>query len=150
MSEHRAKLQWIRGDNGFGYRDYSRDHDWVFPNGHTLRASAAPKYLGNDECVDPEEAYVASLASCHMLTFLAISSMQGFVVDSYEDEAVGTLAPNDDKKMVIQTVTLHPRTVFSGDKQPCREELEQLHHKAHEECFIANSVLTEIVTELDH
>ena len=149
MSEHRATLKWNRGESGFGYREYSRDHDWIFPNGHTLRASAAPKYLGNDDCVDPEEAYVASLSSCHMLTFLAVSSMQGFVLDSYEDEAVGKLAPNDAKKMVVKTVTLRPKTVFSGDKQPSREELEALHHKAHEECFIANSVLTEIITELD-
>jgi organic hydroperoxide reductase OsmC/OhrA len=149
MSEHRATLIWSRDESGFGYKEYSRDHDWVFPNGHIVRASAAPKYLGNDDCVDPEEAYVASLSSCHMLTFLALASMQGFVLDSYEDEAVGVLAPNDDRKMIIKTVTLHPKTVFSGDKQPSHEELEALHHKAHEECFIANSVLTEIITRLD-
>ena len=149
MSEHRATLKWSRGDNGFGYRDYSRDHEWTFPSGQTLRASAAPKYLGNEDCVDPEEAYVASLASCHMLTFLAVASMQGFVLDRYEDEAVGLLAPNENKKMFIKRVTLRPRTEFSGDKQPNREQLEALHHKAHEECFIANSVITEIVTDLD-
>lgn len=149
MSEHRATLRWIRGDSGFGYKEYSRDHDWIFPNGHTLRASAAPKYLGNEDCVDPEEAYVASLSSCHMLTFLALSSMQGFALDSYEDEAVGTLAFNADKKLAITTITLRPKTLFSGDKQPTREDLEALHHKAHEECFIANSVNTEIVTDLD-
>lgn len=149
MSEHRATLKWSRGDSGFGYREYPRDHDWIFPNGDTLRASSAPKYLGNEDCVDPEEAYVASLSSCHMLTFLAVASMQGFVLDSYQDEAVGKLAPNDAKKMIVKTVTLTPKTVFSGDKQPTRDELEALHHKAHEECFIANSVLTEIVIELD-
>ena len=149
MSEHRATLRWTRGDSGFGYKEYSRDHDWTFPNGHTLRASAAPKYLGNEDCVDPEEAYVASLSSCHMLTFLALASMQGFVLDSYEDEAVGTLAFNTDKKLAITSIALHPKTQFSGDKQPTREELEALHHKAHEECFIANSVTTEIVTVLD-
>ena len=149
MSEHRVTLLWNRRESGFGYREYSRDHDWIFPNGHILRASAAPKYLGNEDCVDPEEAYVASLSSCHMLTFLAVASMQGFVLDTYEDNAVGALAPNEDKKMVIKTVTLHPKTAFSGDKQPTREELGQLHHKAHEECFIANSVLTEIITQLD-
>lgn len=148
MSEHRATLRWNRGDKEFGYRDYSRDHDWTFPNGQVVRASAAPKYLGSDNCVDPEEAYVASLASCHMLTFLAVASMQGYVVDSYTDEAVGKLAPGENKKMVVKTVTLHPQTTFSGDKQPSRSDLEQLHHKAHEECFIANSVLTEIITEL--
>ena len=149
MSEHRASLHWDRGENDFGYRDDSRDHDWTFPNGHVVRASAAPKYLGSENCVDPEEAYVASLASCHMLTFLAIASMQGFVVDSYTDEAVGKLGLNENKKRMVKTVTLHPKAVFSGDKHPSRSELEQLHHKAHEECFIASSVLTEITTELD-
>ena len=149
MSEHRATLTWSRGESGFGYKDYSRDHDWIFSNGQSLRASAAPKYLGNEDCVDPEEAYVASLASCHMLTFLALASMQNFVLDSYEDEAVGAMVPNENKKMFIKTVTLRPRTVFSGDNQPTREQLEALHHKSHEECFIANSVITEVVTELD-
>lgn len=149
MSEHRATLKWSREGSGFAYREYSRDHDWIFPNGHTVRASAAPKYLGSESCVDPEEAFVASLASCHMLTFLAVASMQGFVVDSYDDEAVGALAPNEAKKMIVKTVTLRPKTVFSGDKQPTREQLEELHHKAHGECFLANSVLTEVVTIVD-
>lgn len=149
MSEHRATLTWDRGERGFAYREYSRDHDWTFANGHVVRASAAPKYLGNEACVDPEEAFVASLSSCHMLTFLAVASLQDFVVDSYRDEAVGKLAPNENGKMVVKTVTLHPQTVFSGERQPTQEELEKLHHKAHEECFLANSVTTEIITRLD-
>ncbi len=148
MSEHRANLSWTRGESGFGYKEYPRDHRWDFPsNDQSLKASAAPKYLGSEDCVDPEEAFVAALASCHMLTFLAVASMSGFVVDSYLDEATGLLSPNENKKMVMTRVTLHPVIEFSGDKTPDAEELEQLHTKAHHECFLANSVTTEIVWE---
>ncbi len=146
MSEHRANLTWTRGDNGFGYKEFSRDHRWDFPsNTQFLNASAAPKYLGSEDCVDPEEAYVAALASCHMLTFLAVASMSGYVVDSYQDSAVGRLSPNDNKKMVISRVSLSPVIKFSDEKTPDAGQLEQLHQKAHHECFLANSVKTEIV-----
>lgn len=148
MSEHQANLSWNRGENGFGYKEYSRDHQWNFlSNDQSLKASAAPKYLGSEDCVDPEQAFVASLASCHMLTFLAVASMSGFVVDSYQDNASGRLAPNENKKMVMTLVTLRPLIKFSGDKTPDAEELEQLHTKAHRECFLANSVTTKIVWE---
>ncbi len=146
MSEHRATLTWNRGGSGFGYKEYPRDHRWDFPsNGQSLKASAAPKYMGGEDCVDPEEAYVAALSSCHMLTFLAVASMSGFVIDSYQDEAVGRLSPDENKKMVITKVTLNPVIKFSGDKIPDEGQLEQLHKKAHQECFLANSVKTEIV-----
>ncbi len=148
MSEHRANLTWTRDGSGFAYKEYPRDHRWDFPsNGQSLKASAAPKYLGSEDCVDPEEAFVASLASCHMLTFLAVASMSGFVVDSYQDNASGRLAPNENKKMVMTLVTLHPVIEFSGDKIPNPEEIEQLHVKAHHECFLANSVNTKVVWE---
>jgi len=148
MSEHLANLSWTRGESGFGYKEYSRDHQWIFPsNDQSLKASAAPKYLGSEDCVDPEEAYVASLASCHMLTFLAVASMSGFAVDSYHDNASGRLAPDENKKMIISRITLRPKIEFSGDKTPNTEELEQLHVKAHHECFLANSVKTEVVWE---
>lgn len=146
MSEHRANLTWKRGEKGFAYKEYSRDHRWDFPsNGQFFNASAAPKYMGNEECVDPEEAYVVALSSCHMLTFLAVASVSGFVVDSYADEAVGKLAPNENKKMVITKITMNPVIQFSGDKIPNEVQIEQLHQKAHHECFLANSVNTEIV-----
>jgi organic hydroperoxide reductase OsmC/OhrA len=92
MSEHKTKLTWKRKDSGFGYKEFPRGHEWAFPrSGQTLRASAAPEYLGDADRADPEEAFTAALTSCHMLTFLAIASMSGFVVDSYEDEAIGHL-----------------------------------------------------------
>lgn len=146
MSEHQANLTWVRGDSGFGYKEFSRDHRWDFPSSkQSLKASSAPKYLGSEDCVDPEEGYVAALASCHMLTFLAVASMSGYVVDSYQDKAVGQLAPDENKKMVITRVTLHPQIEFSGEKIPDAEGLESLHQKAHRECFLANSVKTEVV-----
>lgn len=149
MSEHCANLSWTRGESGFGYKEYTRDHRWDFPSsGQSLHASAAPKYLGSEDCVDPEEAFVAALASCHILTFLAIASMSGFVVDAYHDKASGRLAPDENNKMVMTRVTLHPVIEFSGEKIPPPEELEQLHCKAHHECFLANSVKTEVVWEL--
>jgi len=146
MSEHLANLSWNREGSGFGYKEYSRDHRWDFPsNDQSLKASAAPKYMGSEDCVDPEEAYVAALASCHMLTFLAVASMSGFVVDSYQEAAVGRLSPDENKKMVISKITLNPTIQFSGEKTPDAAQLEQLHEKAHHECFLANSVKTEIV-----
>lgn len=145
MSEHKAILNWSRGDAGFGYKEYPRSHSWEFPkSGQALGASAAVDYLGDADKTDPEEAFTAALTSCHMLTFLAIASMSGFVVDQYEDEAIGKLAKADDGKPWLASVEMNPKIVFSGDKQPSPEELEKLHEKAHHECFLARSVKTEI------
>ena len=145
MSEHKTILQWNRNDSDFSYKSYSRNHDWNFPrSGQSLRASAAPDYLGDADCADPEEAFTAALASCHMLTFLAISSMSGYVVDSYEDEAVGKLEKGDNGKPWLAKVEMNPKIVFSGEKHPSEDELEKLHQKSHHECFLANSVKTEI------
>ncbi len=109
-----------------------------------MTATAAPTYLGNPANVDPEEAFVASLSSCHMLTLLAIACKQKFVLDSYEDEAVGHMEKNGQGKMAITKVELRPKIRWSGDRTPSPEELEKLHHAAHENCFIANSVTTEV------
>ena len=103
---------------------------------------AAPAYLGNAANVDPEEAFVAALASCHMLTFLSIACKQKFVLDSYEDEAVGHMEKNADGKLAITRVELHPKIAWSGNQRPSEEELDKMHHVAHENCFIANSVKT--------
>jgi len=145
MSEHTTTLTWQRGESGFGYKEYPRAHQWSFPrSGQSLRASAAPEYLGDADCADPEEAFTAALASCHMLTFLAIAAMSGYIVDRYEDTAVGHLEKGENGKPWLARVAMRPAVTFSGDKQPSEEELERLHQKAHHECFLANSVKTEI------
>ena len=112
-----------------------------------MTATAAPAYLGNPKNVDPEEAFVASLSSCHMLTFLAIACKYKFVLDEYVDDAVGHMEKNADGKMAITKVTLKPKITFSGDKKPTADELDKMHHAAHENCFIASSVKTEITVE---
>ncbi len=144
MSEHKANIIWARNGADFGYKNYPRDHVWRFPNGVEVPGSAAPAYLGNANRVDPEAAFVAALSSCHMLTFLALASNKGFVVDSYQDAAVGHLEKNANGKLAITRVELHPTIVYSGAKQPAAADLEWLHDKAHKECFIANSVTTEV------
>jgi organic hydroperoxide reductase OsmC/OhrA len=146
MSEHKVTLTWERGGAPFEYQKYPRDHTWKFDGGHEMTASAAPAYLGNPKNVDPEEAFVASLSSCHMLTFLAIACKQKFVLDEYVDEAVGLMEKNAEGKLAITKVTLKPKLKFSG-KEPTTEELDKMHHAAHENCFIASSVKTEIRVE---
>lgn len=143
MSEHKATVRWNRNGKDFTYKGYSRDHVWV-ANGNEIPASATPQYLGNPNRVDPEAALVSALSSCHMLTFLAVAAGKGFVVDSYEDDAVGHLEKNANGKFAVTRVELHPKIVFSGAKQPTAEDLDALHDKAHKECFIANSVLTDV------
>ena len=147
MSEHKVTLTWQRGDKPFEYQKYSRDHTWKFPGGHEMQASAAPAYLGNQNLVDPEEAFVASLSSCHMLTFLAIACKKRFVLDEYVDEAVGVMEKNAEGRLAITRVTLRQRLKFSGEKQPTPQEIEEMNHGAHEQCFIANSVKTEVKVE---
>jgi organic hydroperoxide reductase OsmC/OhrA len=144
MSEHKATIVWARNGADFGYKTYPRDHAWRFDNGIEIPGSAAPAYLGNPDRVDPEGAFVAALASCHMLTFLALASNRGFVVDSYEDCAVGHLGKNANGKMAVIRIDLHPQITFSGAKLPAQTDLDWLHDKAHKECFIANSVNTEV------
>jgi organic hydroperoxide reductase OsmC/OhrA len=144
MSEHKATICWSRNGSDFGYKNYSRDHIWRFDNGVEIPGSAAPAYLGNPQRVDPEAAFVAALSSCHMLTFLAIASSRGFVVDSYDDNAVGHLEKNVNGKLAVTRVDLHPKMAFGGSKQPTQTDIDGLHDKAHKECFIANSVTTTI------
>jgi organic hydroperoxide reductase OsmC/OhrA len=143
MSEHKASIKWSRGGKDFTYKTYSRDHVWSL-NGNDVPASATPAYLGNPNRVDPEAALVAALSSCHMLTFLALAANKGFVVDSYEDAAVGHLEKNAQGKFAVTRVELHPKIAFGGTKQPVAADLEWLHDKAHKECFIANSVTTDV------
>jgi organic hydroperoxide reductase OsmC/OhrA len=147
MSEHKVTVDWKRETPDFAYETYNRDHDWAFDAGVTVRASANPAYRGSESCVDPEEAFVASLSSCHMLTFLAIAARKGYVVDGYHDEAVGVLAKDAAGSLALTRVTLRPQVRFGGEKVPGPEDLRQLHDQAHHACFIANSVKTEVVVE---
>jgi organic hydroperoxide reductase OsmC/OhrA len=144
MSEHRTQVRWTRGAEPFGYETYDRTHRWRFGGGTELDASAAPEYKGRAELPNPEEALVAALSSCHMLTFLALAARRRLVVDSYTDDAVGHMEKNADGKLAITRVELRPRVVFSGEKQPTVEELARMHELSHRECFIANSVKTEV------
>jgi organic hydroperoxide reductase OsmC/OhrA len=149
MSEHIVTVNWQRDTPDFAYETYSRDHDWTFDSGVTVRASATPAYLGNEQCIDPEEAFVASLSSCHMLTFLAIAAKKHFVVDQYADRAVGVLGKDAAGHLAMVTVTLRPRVTFSGDKVPSPVEQRQLHDQSHLACFIANSVKTDVRVEAE-
>lgn len=143
MSEHKATIRWSRAGKDFTYKTYSRDHVWSL-NGNDVPASATTAYLGSPNRVDPEAALVAALSSCHMLTFLALAANKGFVVDSYEDAAVGHLEKNAQGKFAVTRVELNPKIAFGGAKQPAAADLDALHEKAHKECFIANSVTTDV------
>ena len=147
MSKHLASLRWNRGDKPFTYEGYSRDHEWIFEGGQRLTGSAAEAFLGSPHGVDPEEALVVALSSCHLLTLLAIAAKKGWTVESYEDDAEGTLGKNDAGKLALTRVTLRPRIVFADDIVLDADTLQYLHHQAHEHCFIANSVKTEVVIE---
>lgn len=147
MSEHKATIIWKRESEQFTYPTYNRGHIWKFDAGIEVKASATPAYLGNADMVDPEEAFAASLSSCHMLTFLAFACKKGLVVESYEDEAVAHVEKVAEGKMAVTRVVLQPKVTFSGAKTPTAEELEQLHHSAHEYCFIANSVKASVAVE---
>jgi organic hydroperoxide reductase OsmC/OhrA len=147
MSEHVVDVSWSRGEHEFTYQTYNRDHEWRFDGGVTVPGSANPAYLGTEAgTVDPEEAFVAALSSCHMLTFLAIAAKKRLVVDSYVDHAVGVMAKNEAGRVAITQVTLHPVITFAGEA-PDEAALERLHHLSHQECFIANSVTTEVLVE---
>ena len=152
MSHYTAQVLWQRGsqDDFLGNR-YSRRHLIRFDGGTELAASSStqlvPEPHSDPAGVDPEEAFVASLSSCHMLWFLAIAARRGFCVDSYTDNAKGLLARNAAGKMAMTQVTLRPAVTFSGPKLPAREQIDELHHMAHDECFIANSVTTEVRCE---
>jgi len=143
MAEHHIKLTWNKGDAPFTYNDYPRNHAIAFKNGQeTLTASAAAAYKGDATKADPEDLLVASLSSCHMLSFLAIANKKKVTVTSYEDDAVGFLE-NDNGKLWIARVILRPQVVCDADAAA----LAEIHHLAHQACFIANSVKTDVRVE---
>ena len=148
MAAIAATIAWERQEGeAFTDKKFSRGHQWSFDGGLSLRASSSPDIVprfSDPSGIDPEEALVASLSSCHMLTFLWLAAIKGYVVNSYHDEAKGTMTKNAKGKLYVSTVTLKPQIAFGGEKQPDAATLASLHHDAHEECFVANSVLTEI------
>jgi organic hydroperoxide reductase OsmC/OhrA len=148
MGEYKATIRWQQSEGGFREGKYSREHTWAFDGGVTVPASSSPQVIrapySNPACVDPEEAFVASIASCHMLTFLHLAQKRGFDVESYEDDAVGAMTKNAQRVSWVSSVVLSPRIAYRGERVPSREELDLLHADAHHECFIANSVKTEI------
>ncbi len=153
MSQYTAQVAWTRGtDEAFVDNQYSRGHEWKFDGGATVLASSAPQVVplpySVAEHVDPEEAYVASLSSCHMLFFLSIAAKKKFVVEQYTDNAAGIMATNAAGIMAMTKVTLRPYVKFSEANQPSVEQLEKMHQLSHQQCFIANSVNTEIITQI--
>jgi organic hydroperoxide reductase OsmC/OhrA len=150
MSEYIATVTWQRNGAVFTDNKYSRAHVWKFDGGAVVPGSSSPHVVrppfSDASAVDPEEAFIASLSSCHLLWFLSIAAKRGFVVDSYEDQATGVMAHNAEGKLAITVVTLRPKATFAG-QQPSRADLDQLHRQAHEECFIASSVKTDVRCE---
>lgn len=146
MSEHKINLTWKRETEDFNVKTYSREHTIRFSGGTSVQVSAAPAYMGDPKIANPEDLMVAALSSCHMLTFIYMCAMKNLIVDQYVDDAVGKLGKNSAGKMALTEVTLHPKVTFSGT-QPDHALLDELHHKAHEQCFIANSVTTEVKVE---
>jgi organic hydroperoxide reductase OsmC/OhrA len=151
VKPHRATIVWTHDGGDFLKRRYSRVHTVGFEHGLEVVGSAAtsvvPKPFAIDEAVDPEAMLTASLSACHMLTFLDVAARAGFQVAAYRDEAEGALGKLPSGKYAVTRVVLHPKITWAGDKQPTPEELADLHHKAHDACFISNSVTTEVVVE---
>lgn len=144
-------MTWRRDGGDFAKGRYSRDHVWSFEGGIEVPASASakivPKGFADENAVDAEQAFVASLSACHMLTFVDIARRAGFVVDAYDDTAEGEMERLEAGRWWIARVTLRPQVIFSGEPQPAPGDLDELHRKAHAACFIANSVRTEISVE---
>lgn len=148
MSEHRIELKWAKTTPDFQYETYDRTHQVRFSGGIECRASSAPEYLGNKDLTNPEELLVAAVSSCHMLTFLAVAAKSKLTLETYEDQAVGYLEKDDSGKVWVKKIVLKPKTKFSGANPPDPEKLKSLHDKAHHNCFIANSIKTEVTYEL--
>ncbi len=151
MSEYNASVAWTRSGAAFTDNLYSRGHTWQFDGGIQVPASSSPQVvplpLSDANAVDPEEAFVASLSSCHMLWFLSIAAKRGFVVDSYHDDAIGVVGRNSAGKQAVVSVTLRPNTTFSGARMPTSVEISAMHAESHEKCYIANSVTSDVRCE---
>ena len=153
MSTHHATIRWFASPGeDFAKGQYSRAHNWKFDGLTNVAASASPHIVpmpwANPDAVDPEEAFVASLSSCHMLWFLSIAGKRGFVIDSYKDEASGIMGRNDEGRLAMLEVVLKPAVVWSGARTPSAADVAAMHDEAHHECFIANSVRTTVRCEV--
>lgn len=151
MHTYEATITWERGAQAFVDNRYSRGHSWHFDGGAEIPASSSPQVVplpmsvaGN---VDPEEALVASVSSCHMLFFLNIAARRGFIVDRYIDHAVGVMEKNAEGRVAMTRITLRPLIAFGGERRPTAEEIAQIHHESHDQCYIANSIKSEVVVE---
>jgi organic hydroperoxide reductase OsmC/OhrA len=151
MTSYTAQTLWLREDQNFLDNRYSRKHILRFDGGVEVTGSSSPHVVplpySDATAVDPEEMFIASLSSCHMLWFLSVAAKRKFCVDRYFDAASGVMEKNADGKLVVSVVTLRPEVQFSGERLPTRAELDAMHHAAHEDCFIANSVKTQVLCE---
>lgn len=151
MAAYTSTVEWKRGEGTFTDQKYHRAHVWRFDGGTEVPASSSPHVVrvpfSEPANVDPEEAFVAALSSCHLLLFLNFAARQGFTIDAYRDEAEGIMEKNERGRLAMTTVTLRPRVVFSGSNVPSAEEIAALHHEAHKSCYLANSVRTKIRVE---
>ena len=149
MAEYKATVLWKRSGAAFTDNRYSRGHVWKFDGGIEVAASSSPQLvplpMSSAAAVDPEEAFVASLASCHMLWFLSLAARQGFVVNAYEDHPHGTMGHNKAGRDALVRIELRPRIEFEGECSPSPEQVAQLHHDAHDRCMIANSLRAEVI-----
>lgn len=151
MSQHHATVEWQRHQAKFVDNQYSRGHLWKFDGGAEIAASSSPEVVpipySNAEYVDPEEAFIASLSSCHMLWFLSIAAKHKFVVESYTDHAVGVMSKNEEGQLAITSIHLYPQVIFGKDRLPTQEKIEAMHEEAHHSCFLASSVKAAVIIE---
>lgn len=151
MHTYKAVVTWNRGDQKFTDNRYSRGHAWRFDGGAEVPASSSPYVvpvpMSVAANVDPEEAFVAAVSSCHMLFFLNIAAKGGFVIDRYEDSASGVMEKNAEGRIAMTRITLRPHIAFGGERHPTADEIARMHHESHEQCFIANSIKTDVIVE---
>ncbi len=154
MSTYTSQTLWLRGEQNFLDNHYSRQHVLRFDGGFEVVGSSSPHVVplpfSDASAVDPEEMLIASLSSCHMLWFLSVAIKRKFCVDRYFDAASGVMDKNADGKLFVSVVTLRPDVQFSGDRLPSRGEIDAMHHAAHADCFIANSVKSQVLVEPVH
>jgi organic hydroperoxide reductase OsmC/OhrA len=146
LMEYHATINWQRTSDSFTYETYNRDHEWIF-HSVTVPASTTSGYHGDDTRVNPEEGFIAALSSCHMLTFLAICTKRKLSLDAYRDEAIGYVEKNEQGKLAVTRVVLRPHVTWSQGVVVSAADLDKMHHQAHENCFIANSVKSAVTVE---